>query len=74
MILALAMMGILYSFEILCLQQLFGTIAPLEQIVGGTLGFILSEVCFAMLKFIPVQNKRTGKTKYYALGEYLSLR
>ena len=74
MILALAMMGILCFFVSLFLRQIFGTIAPLEQIVGGTLGFIISEVCFAMLKFIPVQNKRTGKTKYYALGEYLSLR
>ena len=73
-ILALVIVAILCFFVSVLLRQTFGTIVPLEQIIGSTLSFTFSEVCFAMFKFIPVHEKRTGKTKYYALGMYLFLR
>ena len=44
------------------------TILPFEAIILGILSFIVSDIVYGMIKFIPVKDKRTAKTKKWAIG------
>ena len=43
-------------------------ILPLEVIIVGDLTFILGDIIYGMIKFIPVKDKRTGQIKRWAIG------
>ena len=45
----------------------------MEQSVAGTLNFIVSDILFGMIKFIPVKDKRTGQTKHHGLGTFIHM-
>ncbi len=44
------------------------TIVPFELFFVAIVGFILCDILFGMIKFIPVKDKRTGQTKRFAIG------
>ena len=44
------------------------TIVPFEVLFVGTLGLILTDILYGMIKFIPVKDKRTGQVKRWAIG------
>ena len=44
------------------------TIVPFELLFVGIFGFILSDILYGLIKFIPVKDTRTGQTKRYAIG------
>ena len=44
------------------------TIVPFELLFVAIVGFILLDILYGMIKFIPVKDKRTGQTKRYAIG------
>ena len=46
------------------------TIVPFESILVGVLSFIISDIMYGMIKFIPVKDKRTGQTKRWAIGTF----
>ena len=46
------------------------TILPFEQIFVGGLSFIFTDILYGMIKFIPVEDKRTGQTKTWAIGTF----
>ena len=48
------------------------TILPFEQVVVGGLSFIVTDILYGMIKFIPVKDKRTGQTKRWAIGTFFS--
>ena len=48
----------------------FSTIFPFEVVIVGVLAFILSEILYGMIKFIPVKDKRTGQIKRWAIGTF----
>ena len=48
------------------------TILPFEAIILGVLVPILMYILYGMIKFIPVKDKRTGQTKRWAIGTFLS--
>ena len=49
------------------------TIFPFEIIIVGVLSFIVGDILYGMIKFIPVKDKRTGQTKRWAIGTFFSL-
>ena len=49
------------------------SISPMEVSTGGILNFIVTDIFFAMIKFIPVKDKRTGQTKHYGIGTFLHM-
>ena len=50
------------------LRSSVNTIVPFEVLFVGTLGLILTDILYGMIKFIPVKNKRTGHVKRWAIG------
>ena len=48
------------------------TILPFEVTIVGVLTMIVSDILYGMIKFIPIKNKRTGQTKRWAIGIFLS--
>ena len=48
------------------------TIVSFEALFIAILGFIASEILYAMIKFIPVKNKQTGQYKRWAIGMIFS--
>ena len=44
------------------------TILPFEAIIVGVLTMIVADILYGMIKFIPVNDKRTGQTKRWAIG------
>ena len=50
------------------LRNINGTILPFEAPVVGILSFLFTDILYGMIKFIPVKDERTGKTKRYAIG------
>ena len=55
------------------LRAIVGTIVPFELVFVAIGGFVLTDIVFGMIKFIPVKNERTGKTKRWAMGTYKSI-
>ena len=45
----------------------------MEVSTGGILNFIVTDILFGMIKFIPVKDKRTGQTKHYGIGTFLHM-
>ena len=52
----------------LLLRAAVTTIMPFEALFVAMLGVIVSHLLYAMIKFIPVKDKRTGQTKRWAIG------
>jgi hypothetical protein len=50
------------------LRSLLGTIVPFEAMFIGCLSFVVGDILYGMIKFIPVKDKRTGQTKRWAIG------
>jgi hypothetical protein len=50
------------------LRSSVNTIVPFEVLFVGTLGLILTDILYGMIKFIPVKDKRTGQVKRWAIG------
>jgi hypothetical protein len=60
-----------YILLSILLRSVLDTIVPFEAVLLGTLGMPLMTVLYGMIKFIPVKNERTGRTKRWAIGIYL---
>ena len=63
---AVSLVAVLISF---LLRRVISSIVPFEALFVAFLGFILSDVVYGMIKFIPVKDKRTGQTKSWAIGK-----
>jgi len=50
------------------LRSIHETIVPFEAVFIGFLGLVFGEILFGMIKLVPVKDKRTGKTKRWAIG------
>ena len=50
------------------LRTVNGTIVPFETMLCAIPGFVICDILFGMIKFIPVKDKRTDQTKRWALG------
>ena len=50
------------------LRSIIEAIFPFEVVFVGILGLILMDILYGMIKFIPVKDERTGKTKRWAIG------
>ena len=50
------------------LRSIIETIIPFEVVFVGILGPILCDILYGMIKFIPVKDERTGRTKRWAIG------
>ena len=68
--LTILVVGVLCFLMSSFFRQIFSSIFPLEQVVVGLLSFILADVLFGMIKFVPVRNQVTGKTKNYSIGAF----
>ena len=68
--LAASVVALMLSF---LLRLGVSTILPFEVIIVGVLGIIVLDILYGMIKFIPVEDKRTGQTKRWAIGTLFSL-
>ena len=58
-------LAMLISFS---LRSVFKTVVPFEALFVAVIAFILCDILFGMIKFIPVKDERTGQTKRWAIG------
>ena len=63
--LAVSLVPFLLSF---LLRLGVSTILPFDAIIVGVLTVIGLDILYGMIKFIPVNDKRTGQTKRWAIG------
>jgi len=70
---AFAALSILCFLTSSALKATVTSILPLEASVAGFVNFIITDILFGMIKFIPVKDKRTGQTKHYGVGTYLHM-
>ena len=63
--LAVSLVAIMIS---ILLRLGVSTILPFEAIILGVLVPILMDILYGWIKFIPVKDKRTGRTKRWAIG------
>ncbi len=66
--LAMVAIGTLDTLVSILIRQVFATILPFEPLFVMNIGLFLGNVLFAMIKFIPVKDERTGQVKRWALG------
>ena len=66
---ACAAMSVFVWIMAASLRSFIGSIVPFESLFVAIVGLFLTDIFFGMIKFIPVKDKRTGQTKYWALGK-----
>jgi len=67
---AMVAIGTLYALISILLRQIFTTILPFEIVILPLIVIPLMDILYGVLKFIPVENERTGQVKRWAIGTH----